>query len=355
MAIIMVAMVIMGTAGCRKEEVAPANGVAKEKSTNTATNLTFHFYEEWLQTSVPRGYPRKWPVGFSIGSKGYMGAGEGFPYGGGADYSLQDFWQYDPSTNAWTQQANLPYSVRSAVSFVIGTKAYVCLGYHQPPPGTPDNPAWIYHVVQYDQASNAWTYKADFPGAARYGAVGATIGNYGYLGTGSGIYDFLDDWWQYDPSADHWTQKASFIGGKRANAAAFGLSNVGYVGTGWGFINNAVGNDFYAYFPGFDAWAPIASLPAVGRNEAMGFTWGQYGVITCGNPLGSGAPPPLNDFWYYQPSNNQWYQGLSMSGAARAGGTGFSINGTPYVGAGYNYYTNIPAYIDFWYLTYVFY
>ena len=44
-------------------------------------------------------------VGFSIGSKGYIGTG----YNGSL---YKDFWEYDPATNAWTQKADFGGTAR---------------------------------------------------------------------------------------------------------------------------------------------------------------------------------------------------------------------------------------------------
>jgi hypothetical protein len=53
---------------------------------------------------------------------------------------------------------------------------------------------------EWDQATNVWTRKADFVGGIRFEAVGVSIGNKGYIGTGK-IYDKnLKDFWEYDPS-----------------------------------------------------------------------------------------------------------------------------------------------------------
>ena len=38
---------------------------------------------------------------------------------------------------------------------------------------------------EWDQATDVWTRKADFGGIARRDAVGFSIGNKGYIGTGS--------------------------------------------------------------------------------------------------------------------------------------------------------------------------
>ena len=39
---------------------------------------------------------------------------------------------------------------------------------------------------EYDPATNTWTQKADFGGTARQYATGLSIGSKGYIGTGNG-------------------------------------------------------------------------------------------------------------------------------------------------------------------------
>jgi hypothetical protein len=42
-----------------------------------------------------------------------------------------DFWEYDPATNAWTQKANFAGLARETpVGFAIGNKGYIGCGYH---------------------------------------------------------------------------------------------------------------------------------------------------------------------------------------------------------------------------------
>ena len=41
-----------------------------------------------------------------------------------------DFWEYDPSTNTWTQKADFGGTARNwAVGFSIGNKGYIGTGY----------------------------------------------------------------------------------------------------------------------------------------------------------------------------------------------------------------------------------
>ena len=66
-------------------------------------------------------------------------------------------------------------------------------------------------------ADNTWTQKADFGWSPRWGAVGFSIGNKGYIGMGWDVSNQpLKNFWEYDQIANTWTQKADFGGGERA-------------------------------------------------------------------------------------------------------------------------------------------
>ena len=69
---------------------------------------------------------------------------------------------------------------------------------------------------EYDPATDTWTQKANFGGGARTGAVGFSIGTKGYVGTGIDANDLLrKDFWEYDPVTNKWTRKANFGGTAR--------------------------------------------------------------------------------------------------------------------------------------------
>src|SRR5205823_1893159 len=60
----------------------------------------------WIKKAGFGGGGRAYIVGFSIGTKGYMGTG----YDGST--SKKDFWEYDPATDAWTQKADFGGTAR---------------------------------------------------------------------------------------------------------------------------------------------------------------------------------------------------------------------------------------------------
>jgi N-acetylneuraminic acid mutarotase len=81
--------------------------------------------DNWNRVADFGGEGRRSAVSFSIGNKGYMGTG----YSPATSSYKDDFWEYDPATNAWTQKANLGGRPRNgAVGFAIGNKGYIGTG-----------------------------------------------------------------------------------------------------------------------------------------------------------------------------------------------------------------------------------
>src|ERR1051326_3232328 len=116
----------------------------------------------------------------------------------------------------------------------------------------------------------SWLQRANFGGTGRTNAVGFSIGNKGYIGTGyTGTYQ--KDFWQYDPVADTWTQKANFGGAARIAAVGFAIGGKGYIGTGRD-LNNTYTNDFWEYDTTTNVWTQKANFGGNGRYYAAGFS-----------------------------------------------------------------------------------
>ncbi|MBK7149552.1 MAG: hypothetical protein IPH78_12235 [Bacteroidetes bacterium] len=155
-----------------------------------------------------------------VNGKGYVGTGA---ISGGYTTTLRE---YDPVANTWATKASLRATIdrgrNGAVAFSIGDKGYIGTGYN----GT----SYLNDFWEYDPATNAWTQRANFGGTARWGSEGFNIGSKGYIGTG---YDgaYQKDFWEYDPAANSWLQKADFVGTARADAIGFSIGSKGYIGT----------------------------------------------------------------------------------------------------------------------------
>jgi N-acetylneuraminic acid mutarotase len=165
---------------------------------------------------------------FTIGNYAYAGLTNN-----GNLNDHKKMFRFDPTVNLWTPIADYPGNgFEFTASFVIGNYAYVGTGTI----GLLFEGAADYHkdFYQYDPSSDAWTRKADLAGQARCFSVGFSIGNYGYIGSGIGsAYGGLSDFWRYDPSTDSWSQIADYGDRNHRSAIAFSGAQFGYAG----FVN----------------------------------------------------------------------------------------------------------------------
>jgi len=273
--------------------------------------------DSWTQKTSYPGLGQELPISFSIGDKGYAGCGA----------YANDFWEYDPVNNSWTQKANIPGAIfrRGGLGFSIGDKGYA---------GTGEGS--LNDFYEYDPATNTWTTKASL-NTGRGFAAGFSIGNKGYIGCGyTGIC--LDDFWEYDPSTNSWTQKSSMPFG-RMQCVSFSIAGKGYITTGYDGANDL--NDMWEYDPALNNWTQKADLPAAARLGARGFV-----ICDKGNVMTGGESPYYDDLWQFDPVLNQWIQKTDVPGGGRDDGASFTIGNKGYFGLGqllgYNY-TN-----DFW-------
>lgn len=281
----------------------------------------------WTQKANFAGTSRLLSVGFSIGTKGYIGTGRD------ASGDRGDFWEWDQTTDSWTQKASIIGTARgSAVGFSIGTKGYIGTGV------SGSSPTFTHHqdFYEWDQATNTWAIKANFGGMGRENAVGFSIGSKGYIGTGWAsnpwnFSPFYKDFWEWDQATNAWTQKADFGGGLRAGAIGYATSSKGYIGTGW---DNVLGahNDFWEYDPSTNIWIQKTNLPGVPRDMAVAFHIGNNGYVGTGTTQMSGGV--LSDFYKYDPTSNSWSTLTSFSGGLRSHSASFSIGCYGYITTG---------------------
>lgn len=277
----------------------------------------------WTQKASFGGTAREYAVAFSIGNKAYLGTGND----GGTSIPLtNDFWEFDPINNVWTQKASFPGTARSnAIGFAIANKGYIGTGYDF---STEKNDFW-----EYDPLTNLWVQKANYPHNTSY-AVGFAIGNKGYIGIGFGSGTYYDDFWEYDPASDTWSQKSYFLGVARTYAVGFSIGNKGYIGTG--DDGGSPTDEFWEYDPLTDSWIQKTNFGngnfgLMARGGAVGFSVGGMGYIGTGF---NGAFK--NDFWEYNPANDTWTQKANFGGVPRDYASAFSVGGKGYVGMGDN-------------------
>lgn len=289
---------------------------------------------QWTAKASLGAVARDRAVSLSIGDRGYVGLGQGTVPG-----TYRDFWEYDPATDAWTQKADFGGEPRhSAAGFSIGDRGYVGTGSASDETG---DEKVVRDFWEYDPAANTWTRIADFGGLPRFGAVGFSIGEKGYVGTGkkSRTGGHLSDFWEYDPSADTWTRTSDVPGPPRQHGVAFAIGNRGYLGLGWSSGYDHAFEDFYEYDPSTDSWTRIADLGGFGRVWAAGFSAGGRGYVGTGNrgrPRPQSGPDKLRDLWAYDPQTDTWTRMADFRGLGRHAAVGFAVGDRGYIGTGWD-------------------
>jgi N-acetylneuraminic acid mutarotase len=193
----------------------------------------------------------------------WLFGGVGYDATGGAG-SLNDLWQYSPSTGEWTWVSG---GSADGAAGVYGTEGAASAG---------NMPGARYAASSWtDTSGNLWLF-----------------GGYGYDATGG--VGRLNDLWRYTPGTNEWTW---ISGGSADNAAGV----YGTQGT------PSAGN------------MPGARYSASTWTDASGNLWlfGGYGYDS------TGTVGDLNDLWRYSPGTNQWtwISGGSAHNAAGVYGT----------------------------------
>ncbi len=287
----------------------------------------------WVRMSDFDGLARGESSSFSIGSKGYLACGFN---GNRNNTRMSDLWEYDMDRDAWTQKADFPGSARSeATAFAINNKGYLGTGYNYTNEG---GETYLNDFWEYDPTNNVWTQKADFPGSARYDAVSFAVNGKGYIGAG---YDgnYLKDFYSYDPQSNAWTQIVSIGGSKRRGASSFVINETAYIVGGQN--NGEYVDDVWQYDPTIDSWTQMRDITdtsdeeyddeyaTIVRAHACTFVIDNVAYLTCGE---NGSLVTYT--WKYYPEKDQWEEVHAFKGSSRTQAIAFSDGERGYIATG---------------------
>lgn len=259
--------------------------------------------DNWTQkadfTPATDSVGRRSAAGFGIGRKGYIGSGVGFdtipPTQGDTMYN--DFWEYDTLTDVWMQKNTLPtWGRQMYVAFSMNGKGYIGTGITGGFSGVLLDDFW-----EYDPTNDTWTQKANFGGVPRYQATGFSLLGKGYIGTGISSASYEYDFWQFDPFANAWFQKANLTLTGRSGSTGFAIevAGRGYIGSGI-LITGSYTASFFEYNPYNDTWTQKASFPGGSRVGVTGFSVWNKGYFSFGKDFNANY---YKDLWEYTPDS----------------------------------------------------
>lgn len=154
--------------------------------------------DTWKKIANFPGCPRAFSTAFVIDEFAFVGTGTTHA---SRNDNTKDFYKYSPATNSWTRIADFAGDERAfLVSFSINGKGYAGTGRGVPYPVSYGPTEEYNDFWEYNPATNKWTQKADFGGGNRLWATGFAIRNKGYIGTGAFEWDvYKNDFWEYSP------------------------------------------------------------------------------------------------------------------------------------------------------------
>ena len=248
---------------------------------------------------------------------GGWGFDDGKLTGGSAGFGdLNDLWEYQPSTRAWTWVGGSSTANQLGVYGTLGTGTTTNI-----PSARNGASTWV------DKNGKLWLFGGE--------------GNF-YPGANNQYY--FNDLWEFDPSTAHWTwmsgsstpdakgvygnlgvAAAGNVPGSRSEAASWIDAN----GNFWLFGGASVTNDLWMYSPTANQWTWIggggATSPAnqpgvygtLGTPAQGNFPGARSGASTWtdvngnlwlfgGTGQGTSKPYVFNDLWEYLPAKNEW-------------------------------------------------
>jgi len=261
---------------------------------------SFGFCQIWEQAANFIGDGRHHPITFASDDYGFVISGS----------YLDDVYRYDKLNDTWFQLQDIPFVGRGySYGVAINNKAYIGFG-------STSNGSYPTDWWEYDMYNDIWTQKSSFPGFGRNHPAMVVASDKIYMGCGSNDNGNLGDWWEYDVLTDVWTQKSDIIGNNRHHPFYFGIGNYAYVGFGHGSLpgpgsNPATGtyiyNDFYKYDPSNDNWIQLTDFPSESRVAGTQFSYNGKGYVLSGDG-DDHAALSSGEFWEYDPAFDNWIQ-----------------------------------------------
>lgn len=268
--------------------------------------------DEWFQRADITNFGRHRCAGFAIGNKAY--AGIGHMNGTGVNIVYQDWWEFDPASNSWTQKANYPIANYGVAAFGTSTHGYIGGGTFL-----------ANEFYEYDPITNTWTAIPNCPSAPN-DQTAFSVQDKGYVVDNSNFYE-------YDPVTQIWTVKTSPPVIPGAWCSSFSNETSGFVKFGVSVLE---------YKPSLDQWIARATFPGYARGGSSMFCIDDYGYVISG--YGTFLSDLTKEVWRFHIPTNTWEQMEDFDGSSRRFSVGMNVNNRGYFGFG----TNGINFQDWW-------
>jgi N-acetylneuraminic acid mutarotase len=146
---------------------------------------------EWIRLKDFSGTHRA--VAIACGDSAHIYFGTGYK-----TMSLNDWWEYEPTSDSWTQKKSMPDNGRgNAVAFTLNNRYFVSTGQHFG--GDLTGGHLKSDIMEYNPKANVWYNRGSIPTSGRENAIIFTINGKGYIGIGENKSLALKDMWCFQP------------------------------------------------------------------------------------------------------------------------------------------------------------
>ena len=272
--------------------------------------------QDWVQvSSLPAAFNQTHhSFAFSFDNIGYIVAGNS------NSGERDDFYQYNPETDSWTELSPFPGVARGyAIGDTWDGKAYFGFG--------DDGFSLLNDLWVFDPSNMSWTELAHCPCEARIHPAMIAHNGKIFVGLGGGSLGNLKDWWEYDIALNTWSQKDDLPSVPRHHPYQFGIGDYVYTGLGHG---NGIFNDWYRYDIAGETWTQVATLPAEGRVAGTQFSYNGLGYVLSGEGEDH-ISMMTGEFWAYDPATDSWEELPPHPAGSRWAPSSFIIDGEVYI------------------------
>lgn len=272
--------------------------------------------QNWIQVnSLPNSFNETHhSFAFSLYDTGYIVSGNS------NSGERDDFYQYDPVNDSWTELTPFPGAPRGfAIGDTWNGKAYFGFGH--------DGTSLLNDLWVFDPSNMSWTELASCPCAARTHPAMIAHNGKVFVGLGNTSTGNMNDWWEYDITLNTWFQKDDLPSQSRHHPYQFGINDYVYTGFGHG---NDIFNDWFRYNITTQTWTQVATLPAEGRVAGTQFSYNGLGYVLSGDGENHDSMQ-TGEFWAYDPVSDNWEEMPPHPESSRWAPASFIINGEVYI------------------------